>query len=345
MEKGFVMLMTSGARQKPITVLQSVTAPGPTIKFIDQVVRYAPDDVGFTFFGWREALFGSYDVLHVHWPEYFTRGSSRPVTAAKRILFRLLLSRLRRRRTPVVRTVHNLQPHSRGDSAENGLLARLDALTTVDVHLNECTPDRGIRAVVISHGDYREQLDGFQRSAPNPGRILFIGRIEPYKGVLELIEVVGSMPVDRVELRVVGRPAAEMRERIVRATSGPGGIHRNVSCRLDFVSDAAMVEEITSSQVVVLPYREMHNSGVLLVALSLGRPVLVPATCVNDAIAREVGDGWVMRYEGPLTPDQIEQALRSSRALDGLPMLDGRDWRTVAEAYAEVYRAAVVSAG
>jgi beta-1,4-mannosyltransferase len=325
-------------------VLQSVAAPGPTIKFVDQVVRYAPGDVNFIYFSWRNALFGAFDALHVHWPEYFTRGSSRLATTVKRVLFRGLLRRLRRRGIPVVRTMHNIQPHAAGDARERDLLARLDRLTVVDVHLSECTPPRDIRTVVIPHGDYRDQFSGHPKYAAVPGRLLFVGRIEAYKGVLELIEIVQEMPPERVELRVVGRATGEMTERIraaaARMQGGP-----SVSLRLEFVSDEAMVEEVTRAQLVVLPYREMHNSGILLVALSLGRPVLVPSSCVNDAIAREVGDHWVTTYDGSLTADDIERALEGlANHQQTVPSFRDRDWATVAASYAAVYREAVAVA-
>ena len=41
---------------------------------------------------------------------------------------------------------------------------------------------------------------------------------------------------------------------------------------------------------MVLPYRQMHNSGAVLAALSLDRPVLVPATD-QRGLGAEVGPG------------------------------------------------------
>jgi beta-1,4-mannosyltransferase len=308
-------------------------------------VRHAPADIRFIFFSWREALAGRYDVLHVHWPEYFTRGSSKPATAVKRLLFRALLRRLSSRGIPVVRTVHNLTPHATGDEAEARLLRRLDDLTAIDVVLNACTPDRGHESVLIPHGDYREQFASLPAASATPGRLLFIGRIERYKGVLELIQVVQGMARADVELRVVGRPTDDMRSEIDAAMTTGSGNGPRLSAVLEFVSDATMVQEITSSRLVVLPYREMHNSGILLVALSLGRPVLVPAGCVAEELAGEVGKGWVTTYSGELTAEDIRRALAQSDDVIGkLPAFAGRDWVSVASAYGRVYRAAVAGA-
>lgn len=327
--------------EKMVRVLQSVAAPGSTTKFVDQVVRYAPDDIEFAYFSWREALFGSYDVLHVHWPERFTRGSSSFSTSVKRVLFRTLLFRLRRRRTAVVRTVHNLEPHSPGDAKEGGLLARLDAITTIDVALNPCTPSRGIPSVVIPHGDYSEQFPVVSRAESRPTRILFAGRIEGYKGVPELIDVVKRMAPAEVELRIVGRPTEGLRSTIEEALTSRTPAEPEVTARLDFVSDEELVEEISRATIVVLPYREMHNSGMLLVALSVGRPVLVPHSCANDAIAAEVGDRWVNRYGGDLAAADIRAALAlASEPRESAPAFVQRSWAEVAEAYASVFRRA-----
>lgn len=327
---------------REVRVLQSVAAPGVTIKFIDQVVRHAPADIRFTFFSWREALTGKYDVLHVHWPEYFTRGSSKPATAVKRLLFRALLRRLRSRGIPVIRTVHNLKPHAEGDEVEARLLGLLDRLIVTDVVLNRCTPDRGHESVLIPHGDYREQFASMPVASATPGRLLFIGRIERYKGVLELIEVVRGMSRDEVELRIVGRPTDEMRREIASSLTVASERSPKLSADLEFVTDPSMVYEITSSSLVVLPYREMHNSGILLVALSLGRPVLVPAGCVTAELAAEVGSGWVTTYTGDLSAEDIRRALVQSRDVVGqMPIFAGRDWRSVALAYGRVYGTAV----
>ncbi len=66
-----------------------------------------------------------------------------------------------------------------------------------------------------------------------------------------------------------------------------------MSSALGFAPDADLVREISMSEMVVLPYRFMHNSGAVLLALSLDRPVLVPDNEVNRLLEIEVGSDWV----------------------------------------------------
>ncbi|WOF22366.1 polysaccharide pyruvyl transferase family protein [Microbacterium betulae] len=327
---------------KPLRVLESVAAPGRTIKYIDQVVRYAPDDIVFTYFRWTHALLARYDVFHVHWPEFLIRSRKTWARAVQRILFRMLLLRLRLTKTPVVRTQHNLEPHERGDSMERRLLGELERLTTVRVLLNSATavqPDEVVR--VIPHGDYQEELGSFTAAEPRQGRLLFFGRIEPYKSVPALLDAFRDAAEEGDELRIVGKPSATVGAELEARVSAWDRDDAHVALRLEHVSDAEMVQEMTSAEAIVLPYSEMHNSGVVLVALSLRRPVIVPASEANEAIAREVGAGWVIQYEGRFDAEALRNALHQVRESERrAPNLSSRDWRAVAAAYADTFREA-----
>ena len=65
-------------------------------------------------FSWRTALFGRYDVFHVHWGDTLLAAGSRRTRAGKRVAMAVLLGRLALTRTPVVRTVHNVTPPEGG---------------------------------------------------------------------------------------------------------------------------------------------------------------------------------------------------------------------------------------
>jgi beta-1,4-mannosyltransferase len=117
-----------------------------------------------------------------------------------------------------------------------------------------------------------------------------------------------------------------------------------VTARLDHLPDGDLVDEVERAQLVVLPYRDLHNSGALLLALSLDRPVLVPRNAVTDALAAEVGDAWVRRYEGDLAADHLAGALAATAAPAGAPDLAARDWPGIGRQHADLFRAAVRAA-
>ena len=100
----------------------------------------------------------------------------------------------------------------------------------------------------------------------------------------------------------------------------------------------------TESQLVVLPYREMHNSGSVLAGLSLDRPVLVPDNDVNRALSLEVGPDWVLTYAGELDGAVLKEALDQPRPT-GSPDLSARGWDRVSKDHVEAYRQARRAAG
>ena len=104
-----------------------------------------------------------------------------------------------------------------------------------------------------------------------------------------------------------------------------------------------LVAEIGQAELVVLPYREMHNSGAILVALSLSRPALVPRSPANTALREEVGPGWVIEYDGELDPrgDRRGTPDRAHVAADAAPDLSRRDWKVLGEEHAAAYRRAI----
>lgn len=324
-------------------VLQSTPAPGPSVKFVDQIVREAPGDISFCYFSWSRAIFGRYDVFHVHWPEFLVATSSRRLKPIKRVLFRVLMFRLRARRTPVVRTVHNLRPHRESERTEAQLLDAFDRLVTVYVVMNECNrADVDGTSIHIPHGDFRRVFEDLPASEATPGRVILFGRIHPYKGAVELLRAAEEILDPEVEVRIVGAPTTAVADDLDRELSKSRSGSARISTDLRAVSDAEMVAEITSASVVALPYTDAGNgnSGVALVALSLGRPVLVPRSHIMEELAASVGERWVQFIDGPLTGLHITTALDhvSEIPQDSLPNLDSRDWGSTASAYAEVYR-------
>jgi len=327
-----------------LVALQSLAPPNGTTRFVDQVVDGAAPEVRILFFSWRAALTARYDVFHVHWPEFLVRDRRRLRALLRRVALRALLLRLRLRRVPIVRTAHNLAPHEAGTAAERRALARVDRRTDVFIRLNPTTElPPGARGTTILHGHYRDRFAGTPLPEPVNGRILYFGLIRPYKGVETLLAAFRSLPDRDLELRVVGRPSGGLREVVEREEA----LDDRIGSVLRFVSDEELVREVGGASLVVLPYREMHNSGALLVALSLDRPVLVPRSPSNEALAAEVGPGWVRMYDGDLDADVLRDAAAAVRAepRSGRPRLEGRDWTTLGEQAYRTYLEAVRRSG
>ncbi|AZZ56359.1 glycosyltransferase [Rathayibacter iranicus] len=325
-----------------LVVQQSLAPPDSTTQYVDSIVDGLAPGVEVLFFSWRSALLADYDVLHVHWPELMIRGRSPLHRFLRRRALDALLVRLALQRIPLVRTVHNLEPHELGPAAERRSLARIDRATDLFIRLNPTTVTPGATpAVTVLHGHYRDQFAEHPLPESERGRLLYFGIIRPYKGVVELIDVFRGVPDDSLSLHVVGSPSAGQRELVEERATRDSRVHTT----LRRVDDAEMVDEIGRAELVVLPYREMHNSGSILVALSLSRPILVPRTPANTALAQEVGSDWVLEYDGDLTPERVTAALERIRVRppEGLPALSGRDWDVLGRELKQAYEGAIAT--
>lgn len=326
--------------QQRFIVLQSTGRPDDTTNpYLVQLLRSLPETVEIKYFSVRDALLSRYDLFHVHWPEYLIRHPTVLGTYAKKFCLFLLLLRLWATRVPIVRTLHNARPHEQGGLVERLLLDWLDRLTTRRIRINAAASDTDPATDTILHGHYRDWFAAQPTPASVPGRVLYFGLIRPYKGVETLIEAFRGMSEASATLRIVGNPATPaMRQTVEDACLADP----RISARLEYVGDDVLAREIGEAQWVVLPYRQMQNSGALLLALSLSRPVLVPRTDANIAIAEEVGSEWVRMFDGSLDAETLADVVRSNfESPTGAPDLSRRDWPAQGERHYRTYLSAL----
>ncbi|MFB4349374.1 glycosyltransferase [Microbacterium sp. CR_7] len=307
-----------------------------TNPYIVQLVRSVGREADVRLFSWRDAIMGRYDVLHVHWPEIFTSASSAPKRWARRVLVSAVQCRLALTRTALVRTAHNERPHEQAASVDGNILRRWDRLTTLWIVLNERTTTASeAPTAFIPHGHYREHFASYERREPSADLVSVVGHIRPYKGVEDLVSaVVSDARPDAFRVHVAGKPAnSALRKELLEVA----GDSPRIDLELDFIDDARMVEVISSSSLVVLPYRNLHNSGVALLALSLDRPVLVPDNAVTRDLQAEVGTDWVHLLKDDV---DLPSAIRTALSLGipaGQPDLRAREWSVTAHEHAEAY--------
>lgn len=325
-------------------VMQSFSAMRDTTNpYLKQLLAsISTDDSQARTFSWSAAVRGQFDVLHLHWPEVLLRGSSRSKTWLRRIAFFAVLLRIRFSRRALVRTLHNLAPHEAGSFVERQLLAFCDRCTTLWITLVPSTPVPSGSAPrrTILHGDYRDWFKGVPLPDPVPGRLLYFGLIRAYKGVDDLVRVFGTMSDDELSLRIVGSVKDPVLADEIRSAAERDP---RISARLEYVSDADLVDEVGPAEFVVLPYRDMHNSGSALLSLSLSRPILVPANPVTTELSAEVGAGWVQTYTGDLSTEILQAAVLAVRTTprNPVPDLSARTWDAIGAAHLAAYREAL----
>lgn len=323
----------------PLRVMTSHRQPrattNPYIVQLDAALS-AESGIEYHRFSWGRALTGSMDVFHTHWTEAIMDGGTPVRRWSKQAALLVAVLMMRLRGVAIVRTIHNLEQPSGLSIVERAVLALVEGGTRLRIRINDVTdlPD-DLPVATILHGDYVEWFADQPRHAPISGRFGYFGLIRRYKGVETLVESFGQLPDPEVSLRIGGRPSTP---EIAETLMAMAGADPRIQLDLKFLDDNELVEIATESELVVLPYRFMHNSGSVLAALSLDRPVLVPRNEANHALSDEVGPGWIQFFDGDLSPDDLRSALDNVRAAALThPDLSARGWARAAAAHVAAY--------
>lgn len=112
-------------------------------------------------------------------------------------------------------------------------------------------------------------------------RVLFFGRINPYKGADNLLEIARLCP--EIQFDVVGRVDSQMQDIVKQLKMLP-----NVLVKSGYVSDEDMKEPFVNADWVIVPYNSASQSGVIIDAYKYSRPVIAFDV---GAIAEQVDDG------------------------------------------------------
>lgn len=339
---GWYRRVSSTTSRRPIRVLETFGPPkattNPYIAQLHSSLMAAPGLTTLTF-DYRTALLGRYDVVHAHWPELMVDGHRAVGRAARRTLAALTVLRWRVTRTPVVRTLHNVERPQGISGFDHVVLSGIDRATTLDIALNDHTPTRGgVPQVVIPHGHYRDWFAAQDSSPRMAGRVGYVGLIRRYKGVEDLVEAFKEWDRTGVSLHIAGKPSSS---ELLDGLQAAAASDDRISIDARFLDEADFVTAISTSELIVLPYRHMHNSGTALAALSLDRPVLVPDNAVNRALADECGPGWVHTFEGEITAGDIERAWIGSRERGARPDLSRREWAAAGAQHRHAFESAV----
>jgi len=324
--------------QPSLVVLESFGPPhGRNNPYFLLLFDSFPASIDAQHFSWRRALVGSWDVFHLHWPEVMVRGTTPARSAARGVLFALVLLRIRLQRKGLVRTLHNAAPHEPVSRLQAQVISMADRATTVWVTLSDrIAPPTEAPTIVAVHGHFRDWFAKVEPTTPVSGRLLFFGRIRRYKGLGRLLAAFAQLRDPDASLHIVGRTEDdELAAELGRAATED----KRLEATDDFVTDEVLAGEILHSELVVLPFLEMTNSSSMLLALSLDRPVLVPRMPVTEQIAAEVGPGWVLIYDGALDAAALERGIRAARDHDRAdrPDLSGREWAPVGARHAEAF--------
>jgi glycosyltransferase involved in cell wall biosynthesis len=148
-----------------------------------------------------------------------------------------------------------------------------------------------------------------QRTAPIAGRLLFFGRMQPYKGLETLTAAAELLHARGVKfsLHVAGSgPDLDRLERRLRAL--PETIVEN-----RYMPPRDIVNAMQQAELVVMPYRDATQSGVVSVAFGNGRPVVASRVGGLPDVVEDGRDGILVPPNDPGALAAVLEELIPSR--------------------------------
>ncbi len=209
------------------------------------------------------------------------------------------------RRFKIVTMIHDVNPHL-GSRKTDQIIAR-----KVYTKLSNCLLVHGESAkkelklnnkcYSISHGDYSFFLNYAGDIKEEDNTLLFFGRIEDYKGLNYLIKAVNEISKQQnpnIKLIISGSGDFDKYKYLIEN-------EKNFEIHNEFVDDKIVPNYFQRAKIVILPYIEGTQTGIIPIAYAFKKPVIV----TNVGSIPEVVDGG---KTGLIIPPMDSNALKDA---------------------------------
>lgn len=295
------------------------------------------------------------DVIHIHWPDTWLHYRSTIRAWLRTTIEFWVLRKLKRQGVKIVWTVHNLQSHDqRHPRMEAAFWRRFPKMADGFIVLTEASrklvleqfPDlRTKPGFVIPHGHYRTAYANavtreearIRLSLPDDARVLVhLGVLKPYKNVPKLITAFRKLSDPRLRLVIGGLPGGGLSAETIREAAGDDS---RIRLELRRLEDDELQVFLNASDLMVLPFAEILNSGSAILGLSFDRPILVPDRGSMSELLEVAGPDFVRTYSGEFDEKVLEEAITwAATRTGGKAPLDHLGWDRVARMTLDAYR-------
>ncbi len=335
-----IIVKTGRVRQTVGDALPQLVAPGVRVHLVDDRPRGLRDPRQFHTIARLSWLLRRLrpDVIHLH------RASNTYLPFCFQFA----------RGVPMVMTIHDVTAHPGEDSEQPGRRQRvrdfLNQRAAAFILHGEWLRDRFLEQTAVAeervhsipHGCYsvfRHWAEGEVEEVP--GSVLFFGRIHEYKGLAYLLEaskiVAEQVPGYRLIIAGAGRNLEQHRAELAE--------HPYAEVHEGYLTNAEVTAVFRKSSLIVLPYIEGSQSGVVRIGYVFGKPAIVTAV---GSIPESVQDGVTGRVIPPRDTEALAAAMvelladrgklrRMSEAAAAMPETDF-SWARIAERTEGVYR-------
>lgn len=136
------------------------------------------------------------------------------------------------------------------------------------------------------------------------GRVLFFGRINPYKGADNLLEIVRLCP--DIQFDVIGRVDPQMQDTVEQLAK-----EKNVTLNNDYVTDEEMREAFINCDWAIVPYNSASQSGIIIDAYKYSRPVIAFSVgAIPEQVALDKSGYLVEAGDNKKFADKLKEAMK-----------------------------------
>ena len=215
-------------------------------------------------------------------------------------VWNLLIMLCCHKNTTIFQMIHDLIPHQGDKQAQNVHLMNKAVCKLADFivlcnqkYISKVTEIYGISPNRIRFVDMWRRFPKYTEPCYSK-RVLFFGRMNPYKGVDNLLQIVKQCP--DIQFDVVGRVDTQIQDLVDELKIFP-----NVTMNNGYVTDEEMREAFVKADWVLLPYNSATQSGVIIDGYRYGRPSIAFDV---GAISEQIEDG----VSGYLVPEADKKA-------------------------------------
>lgn len=276
-------------------------------------------------FSFSEALKLNYDVIHIHWPEWYLNSNFlvKAFFYSSALIFVLSFSKLFGKK--IIWTVHNLKPHKVKYKVLNRLFWKLytplvDGIVSLSntneiVATEHFSLPKKIKKTVVYHGLYSKIYENESSKYEARNRLgickdkrvfLFLGQIKKYKNLTELITIFNES--DKLKddvLLIAGKFESESYYQEILTHKGS---NENINIYNKFIDDSDLQYFFNASDLSILPFKEIFNSGSALLSITFNTPVILPESENFLEYAGLFRNRVIYTYRNKLTADFITNA-------------------------------------
>jgi starch synthase len=141
---------------------------------------------------------------------------------------------------------------------------------------------------VIKHGDYSFFTE-YEKDISEDGSILFFGRLVDYKGIQYLIESVPHIKkqINNINVIIAGKGNFDKYSYLIKNPE-------NFEIINEFIPDMRVAELFRRASVIVLPYIEGSQTGIIPIAYSFRKPVVVTNVGSIQEVVEEGVTGFIV---------------------------------------------------